>query len=106
MKILIDENVSHDFRKILSGHDVSSVQYMGWSGVKNGKLLELAENHFDILLTLDTGLIYENNFSNRKIAVITLVSKYVKITDLMPLIPQLLLEISRIKPGKVVNIVQ
>lgn len=104
MRIVLDENVHHGFRKILVGHEVYTVQYLGWSGVRNGKLLDLAEGKFDVLLTLDTGILYQNDLSDRSIAVITLISKKVRMEDLMPLVPPLLNALDRIKPGQVLNI--
>jgi hypothetical protein len=104
MRVLLDENIHHGFRKLLVGHDVFTVQYMGWAGYKNGKLLEKANGEFDVLLTLDSNLIYQNDFADKKIAVITMVSKKTKIDDLMPLVPKLLSSLNHIRPGQVVNI--
>jgi hypothetical protein len=104
MKILLDENVHHGFRKILESHEVYTVQFMGWTGVKNGNLLKLADGKFDLLITLDTGILYENDFTGLNISVITLISKSVQFKDLLPLVPRLLTEINQIKPGKIVNI--
>ena len=42
MKVLLDENLPHDLRKLLPGHDVFTVAYLGWAGVKNGELLRRA----------------------------------------------------------------
>jgi hypothetical protein len=42
MKILLDENLPHELRRHLSGHDVFTVQYMNWKGIKNGQLIALA----------------------------------------------------------------
>lgn len=105
MRVLLDENVHHAFRKLLSVHEVVTVQYRGWAGKKNGELLRLAESEFDVLLTLDSGIIYQNDFSDRKICVITIVSKSTKIDDLMHLVPEVLKELNHIQPGKVVNII-
>ena len=54
MKILLDENLPHALRLLLQGHDVYTVAYLGWSGTKNGALLQLAAEHgFDVMITLD-----------------------------------------------------
>ena len=104
MKILLDENVHHGFRSILTGHDVYTVQFMGWAGVKNGQLLKMADGKFDVLITLDTCILYQNDFTELSIAVITLISKNIKLEDLLPLVPKLIKTLSFIKPGQVVNI--
>jgi hypothetical protein len=57
MKILLDECVTKHLKLYLIGHEVSTVREMGWSGVKNGKLMTLCvENGFEILLTIDKNL--------------------------------------------------
>ena len=104
MKILLDENVHHGFRNILSSHDVFTVQFMGWSGVKNGQLLKMADGKFDVLITLDAGILYQNDFTDISLSVITLVSKNIKLEALLPLVPELIKTLSFIKPGQVVNI--
>ena len=57
MKVLLDENLPHKLRQSLTGHDVRSVNHMGWSGEKNGELLKLCEAEgFDVLVTGDQNL--------------------------------------------------
>ena len=57
MKILLDENLPHDLRHFLPGHDVYTVTYMRWSGKSNGELLRTAaQDGFDVLLTKDSGV--------------------------------------------------
>jgi hypothetical protein len=84
MRILLDENVHHGFRKIFADYEVKTVQFMGWSGVKNGKLLQLASEQFDILIT------------QTKLSIITIISKFIKIDDLLPMVPKLLKTINSI----------
>jgi hypothetical protein len=72
-KVLLDENVAHDLRPFLAHHEASTVVHMGWGGVKNGKLLETAERAgFDVLITGDKTLEYEQNLSHRRIALVAL----------------------------------
>ena len=70
MKILIDECVPRDLKYHLEsqGRECLTVQEMGYSGKKNGELLALAENNFDVFLTLDKNLQYQQNLTNRNIA--------------------------------------
>jgi uncharacterized protein DUF5615 len=65
MRILLDECMPQLLRRDIVGHEVSTVAEMGWAGIKNGKLLTLAEAHFDVLLTVDRGIEYQQNFSGR-----------------------------------------
>ena len=63
----------HKLRRALSDLDLTTVQYMGWSGLKNGELLSKAEeNGFAVLITGDKTLEYEQNMNNRAIAVVSL----------------------------------
>jgi len=73
MRILLDENVPGKLRLAFPGHIVATVGEMGWTGAKNGELLTFAENVFDVLITVDKGIQYQNPFHNKNIALITLV---------------------------------
>lgn len=70
MKILIDENLPSYLKKVLTGHDVTTVQEIGWSGNKNGKLLKLAEPIFDLFLTADKNIRYQQNLQGRHLTII------------------------------------
>lgn len=71
MKLLLDENLPHQLRHELPGHDSFTVAYMGWVGVENGELLKrAAAQGFDALVTKDANVRYEQNLVNLPIAVI------------------------------------
>jgi len=72
MKILFDECVRWPARKILAGHQCTSVQQRGWSGFRNGQLLALAEGNFDLFLTSDQSIEYQQNLAGRQIAILQL----------------------------------
>ncbi len=75
MKILLDENLDHRLRRNLGSHDVFTASYIGWSGLKNGKLLEAAEREgFDLLIIGDQSLRYEQNLTGRRLAIIAVSS--------------------------------
>ena len=75
MKVLLDENLDHRLRNHLSPHDVFTTSYQGWDGLKNGKLLEAAETWgFEVLITGDQTLAYEQNLTGRRLAIIALSS--------------------------------
>jgi len=64
MRILLDECVNQRLRNYLPGHYCESAEYAGFAGLKNGELLNAAESaHFDVLLTVDRGLEYEQNLA-------------------------------------------
>jgi hypothetical protein len=71
--ILLDENLPTALWRSIPGHDVRSVAYMGWSGLRNGELIDAAEAAgFEILLTADRGIAYQQNLAGRRIALIVL----------------------------------
>jgi len=95
MKILLDENLPHALRALLTGHDVFTVAYLGWSGIGNGKLLQLAQQHdFDVFLTLDNGVPYQQNLAGLTLRVIVLATPSSDIDDLRPLVPSLVRHLS------------
>ncbi|HEX3355868.1 MAG TPA: DUF5615 family PIN-like protein [Tepidisphaeraceae bacterium] len=78
MKILLDECVPWPIHKVLGGHEVSSVQISGWGGIKNGELLKLAENQFDLFITSDQNIRYQQNLQGRRIAILVLSTNKLK----------------------------
>lgn len=72
MRVLIDECLPRPLKSRLVGHDYRTVQEMGWDGVKNGRLLLLAEQDFEVFLTGDKNLRYQQNLATRQIAIVLL----------------------------------
>ena len=72
MRILLDECVPWPIRNLLRNHSCTSVQAQGWSGIRNSELLKRAEADFDLLITADQNIIYQQNLSGRTIAVLEL----------------------------------
>jgi hypothetical protein len=73
MKILLDECVPVQVRNALVGHDVATAQRMGWSGIRNGELLQHAEQAgFDQFIVADKNLRYHQNLKGRKLAMLEL----------------------------------
>ena len=72
MKVLVDECVPLKLVRLLTGHSFSTAQQKGWGGFKNGKLLALAEPEFDLFLTSDRNLQYQQNLQGWKIAILLL----------------------------------
>ena len=74
MKIILDESVPQKLRLLIEGgHTVVTTWFQGWSGLKNGALLTAAEEAgFDLFITADQELAYQQNFTGRKMAVVVL----------------------------------
>ena len=81
-----------------------TVQERGWSSKKNGELLRLLEDEFDVFLTADQNLTYQQNLSNTRVAVIVLVGPSNRIEALKPLMPKVQEALERIQPGEVVQV--
>ena len=81
-----------------------TVPEMGWAGKENGELLELASDQFDVFLTADQGLQYQQNLSGYHIAVVTLVARTNRMEDLKPIIPKLLEVLPGLKPGDITSL--
>jgi predicted nuclease of predicted toxin-antitoxin system len=104
VRILLDECLPTDLQYELPGYDVSTVGQMGWSGIKNGTLLALAEQEFDVFLTADRNIEYQQNMQKRQIILVVLVASNTKIETLRPLIPSLLDTLQSIVPGVVSHV--
>ena len=74
MKVLLDECVPWPLGRLLTGHVCANPQKQGWGGIKNGQLLALAEGEFDLFVTSDQNLRYQQNLSSSKIAILELSS--------------------------------
>ena len=79
VKILIDESLPRYLKRLLTDHDVQTVQDMGWAGLKNGPLLIRAESLFDLFLTADKNLRYQQNLSSRTLSIIVFPSNRLSI---------------------------
>ena len=106
MKLLLDENLPHELRKLLSApHDVFTVTFMGWSGVSNGDLLKrAAADGFDALITTDRGYEHQQNVSNLPCCVLLMLGRTNKIDDLRLLVPALLSALSSLPAKSLVKI--
>ena len=104
MRILIDECLPKKLKRELVGHTVFMVQEKGWSSLKNGELLRVTEKEFDILVTGDQNIEYQQNLSRFNIAVIVLVAPNNRLETLQPLIPKLREVLGTIQPHQIVLI--
>jgi Domain of unknown function (DUF5615) len=104
MRVLLDECVPRALRRELLGHEVKTVAEAGWAGVKNGELLQLAAAQFDLLLTVDRNLEYQQNFAGLTLAVIIVHAPSNDVAVLRPLMPAVLAAISETKPGLVTHV--
>lgn len=106
MRILLDECVPRPLKTEFAGHDVHTVAEMEWAGKRNGELLQLmAGQAFEVLLTVDRSMRYQQNLQTSGVAVLILVAPSNRLGDLVLLIPSALAALRSLKPGDVLEIV-
>lgn len=101
MRVLLDSCVPQSLRHALVGHDVPSARFAGLEGLVDKDLLDAMEGAFDVLVTCDQGIPWQQNMRRRPVALAFLVASSNRIPDLLPLVPALLAVLDRINPGEV-----
>jgi hypothetical protein len=104
MKVFLDECIDWRLSRDLSDHEVMTARQMGWSSIKNGELLALAAREFDVFVTVDRNLSFQQNLDVLPITVIVLSAPTNRLADLRPLVPRLLAAIASAAPGKVTTV--
>jgi hypothetical protein len=99
VKVLLDECVDWRLSRDIPGHDVKTARQLGWTAIKNGELLTLAAVDFDVFVTVDRNLSFQQNLVSFSIAVIILKGKTNRLSDLRPLVPRLLAAMEAAEPG-------
>jgi len=102
VRIPFDECVPWPLRKLLAGHECSTAQREGWKSIKNGELLSLAEGNFDLFLTSDQNLAYQQNLAGRRIAILELSTN--KLRRLQAAASTIQTAIAAIRPGDFVRL--
>ncbi|MFW5700659.1 MAG: DUF5615 family PIN-like protein [Cyclobacteriaceae bacterium] len=101
MKILLDECLPRKLKSLLPNYHVCTVREMDWSGLLNGHLMQVAiKNGFEVFITADKNLRYQQNISNYDLSIILLSVQINKIERLEPLIPELIELLPKIKKRK------
>ena len=90
MRVLLDECLPRRLKGELVGHDVRTAPEMGWASKTNGELLTLAVGKFDVFLTADRNLSYQQDLSSFDIAIVVLVAPSNRFEELRPLVPRIL----------------
>jgi predicted nuclease of predicted toxin-antitoxin system len=105
MKVLLDECLPKRLKRELRGHDISTVQEMGWAGVKNGALLSLIQDAgFEVFLTIDGSLKYQQNLRGINFAITLLRALDNTFDTLRMLMPEVMDAMKTIKAGEFVHI--
>jgi hypothetical protein len=98
----LDESVPRLVKTKLSRFDVKTVQEMGWTGIKNGELVAKAEGKFDVFITADKNMRYQQNLSKRKLAIIVLPTN--RVPEVAGLVPAIAAAIEAVRAGTFLEI--
>lgn len=104
MRVLLDESLPRPLGRLLADHVVRTVAEEGWAGVENGELLRAAAKRFDVVLTADQNLEFQQNPTTLPIAVIVLVAESNRLESLEPLVPLVLEAFTTLQPKKLVRV--
>ena len=104
MKLLLDECVTRFVKRDLVGHEIRPVEEAGLKGIENGDLLRAASGTYDVLITVDQNLPYQQNVVGLNISIVILAAKRNSYAWLKPLLQRALKELETIKPGDVIRI--
>ena len=104
MRVLLDECLPKRLKRELVGHEVRTVPEAGWAGRKNGELLRLAAGEYDVFITVDRNLVFQQKVAGLPFGVIVLRARSNRLTDLQPLMPEVLQVLAGIGSGEVVSV--
>jgi hypothetical protein len=104
MRLLLDECLARNLKRDLVGHEVMTVVEAGYGGMKNGALLLAASGNFDVFITVDRNLLFQQNVRSFQLGIVMLKARGITYADVRPLAPKLLETLKTIQPGQVVEI--
>ncbi|MGE0132228.1 MAG: DUF5615 family PIN-like protein [Blastocatellales bacterium] len=101
MKILLDHCSPATLKKHLEPHEVKTARQMGWGRLENGELLNEAQHEFDVLISTDSNIKYQQRLPDYNISLIVLRGRTNALPSLVELIPQILELLAQIQPGEI-----
>jgi len=100
VRILLDENLPADLAAELVGHEVAAVTRLGWQGIKNAELLRRAQGRFEVLVTMDRNLEFQQNIAGFEVTILLLLAHSNRMVHLRPLVPAILTALKTVRPGE------
>ena len=97
MRILLDESLPRPLSRLLVGHDVSTVAQQGWASLSNGILLRQAPETFDVMLTADQNIEFQQNLLTLPLAIVVIAAESNRFESLEPLVPAVLDALNNLK---------
>jgi hypothetical protein len=104
MRVLLDECLPRRLKADLAEHEVRTAQEEGWAGLKNGALLQAAAGRFDVLLTVDRSIAFQQNLRGLSIGILAMVVPSNRLVDIRPLMAQVRKSLPRVRPGQLLRL--
>lgn len=104
MRVLLDESLPRPLAALLVGHEARTVAQVGWRGLENGTLLSQAAESFEVVLTADQSIEFQQNLEALPVAVVVLVAESNRIESLAPLVPKILETLESLQPKTLVRV--
>ena len=104
MRVLLDEHLPIGLAAELPGHAADTVSGRGWTGIKNGELLRRMAGQYDVLVTMDRGIEFQQRISALPFGIMLLCAPSNRMQDLKPLVPSILLVLDAIDPGRILRV--
>ena len=104
MRVLLDENLPVNLAAELVGHEVDTVTGLGWSGIKNGELLHRAQESFDVLVTMDRNLEFQQNIAGFELCVVLVLASSNRMAHLRPTVTAILEAMAVGRPGELLRV--
>ena len=101
MRVLLDESIPVDFAQDLAALNAQTVIGLGWAGLKNGALLRQAVGQFQVLVTMDKNLQFQQNLAAHAIGVVLIRAHSNRLDDLRPLVPKIVDAVAASEPGRI-----
>jgi predicted nuclease of predicted toxin-antitoxin system len=101
VRLLLDECIDRRLARDIRGHKVSTVFDLGWAGIRNGALLARTAGQFDVFVTADRNLVFQQRTDVLPFAVVVLRARTNRLADLRPLVSTLLQALPTLQPGEV-----
>ena len=105
MRILLDECVNPRVREAFPEHEVHTVRERGWGGLTNGELIDLAQQNFDICVTVDQNLKYQQSLARLTLGLVVVAVPDNNIKYFRPIFPDLLKAVESVGPGQVIHVI-
>ena len=104
VRVLLDNCVPRRLGGYIKGHEVESAIKLGWADLDDGRLLDAMTGKFDVLVTVDKSIPFQQRLDHRPVAVFLLRAKSNTLVNLAQLVPRMLEALSDVKPGEVLEI--